>query len=170
MEAALAPIPRWGIAHPFQHYFKPGHPGFPLNKKGSGARKVSFVEFVCPLFKREFLEAYRWQIMPVELSRGWGTDYLQSYFAYRQGDFGIYNIDDVGCLHIPNTSHINHAETKSEDQGTFLNEARREMLTYLVRTYGKDWGDRFMAVIPPLQDKCFANWSTGDRQVSKTWQ
>lgn len=170
MEKELEGCPNWGIAHPYQLYFTKGHPGYPLNKQYSvGHRQVSFVEFVCPLFNRNLIDKCP-QIIDEDFTRGWGIDYLMTYWAHKL-DYKIYNIDTVGTLHIPNTSHINHTQTKTEDQSTFLHTARVEMLSVLTAKYGRDWGDKFLAQIPrELKDDVFRNWSVGDRQASLTWR
>lgn len=173
IEAARAQGNNWAVIHPYQSYFTPGHPGFPLNKKGKSLRQVSFVEFVCPVFNAYFLGACEDRLGHTPLyepfTRGWGVDYMLSYYAGMLG-WKIYNCDDVGTLHIPNTSHLNHLQTKTEDNPTFLNAARTEMLNVLVKEWGKDWGDQFLKVIPELPDQCFKNWSQGDRQASKNWR
>lgn len=172
MEKALEKVPDWGVAHPFQHYFQKGHPGFPLNKQGTGARRVSFVEFVCPLIRSRLLECYNSttaSLIDERYSRGWGIDYELAYYAHLAG-FGVYNIDDVGVLHIPNTSHKDHQATKTEDVDTFLTTARVEMLNEMVKKHGPSWGEKFCEVIPDLPDRVFRNWSHSDREVSKTWR
>lgn len=171
MEDALIKVPDWGVAHPYQSYFWPGHPGFPLNKKQpSGVRKVSYVESVCPIIKRSLYQNCKDPNVPGKgmidelMTRGWGIDYTFCYLAYKAG-LSVYNIDSCGILHVPNTSHISHTLTKTEDQQTFLHTARVEMIAGLKKRFGNNWGATFCKIIPDLPDKVFRNWSAGDRAL-----
>jgi len=156
--------------HPYQKH----HPSATFQGRcGTGVRASSYVEFVCPLFTRTFIERAQHKFgfpgIDPGFSMGWGTDYVLAYVAHELG-MKSYMCDDVGILHETGTTHKHAAKTKVESNEDMRKLARNTMLDHLEEVYGKHWGQIFIdsAKRAGVDPKAFVDWSGYDRNLSLT--
>jgi len=154
------------------HPYQKSHPATSAQgKRGSGVRNTSFVEFVCPLlsgsFVRSCFEEFKMPGISKDFMYGWGVDYEMAYLGHRLG-FKSYIHQDVGILHQPGTTHINHEKAKVEPNEEMRKKARNNMLYELERRYGIHWGEVFAegAREAGVDPKDFLEWSSYDRMLS----
>jgi len=156
--------------HPYQKH----HPAATFQGRcGTGVRASSYVEFVCPLFTRTFLERaekkFGFPGIDPGFPMGWGTDYVLPYVAHELG-MKSYMCDDVGILHETGTTHKHAAKTKVESNEEMRKRARNTMLDHLEEVYGNGWGEIFIesAKRAGVDPKAFVDWSGYDRNLSLT--
>lgn len=158
--------------HPYQHT----HPmNSPQGMKESGQQtkihNVAFVEFVCPLITRSFydkcLANFGCPPVGAYFPYGWGVDYEMAYFGHEL-KLKSYICDLVGMTHHPGTTHLNHQQTKVEDNNQMRVLARNTMLQVLETRYGRNWGDKFAnsARAAGVDPQAFLDWSSYDRALS----
>jgi hypothetical protein len=157
------------------HPYQMNHPrdSFQGRFTDGGVRASSYVEFVCPLLSRTFIERAQHHFgfpgIDPDFPMGWGVDYVLPYTAHYLG-FKSYLSDDVGIIHEPGTTHANHVQAKVESNEDMRKKARNTMLDVLEQKYGKDWGLTFSAAASGagVDPRAFLDWSHYDRSLSET--
>jgi GT2 family glycosyltransferase len=136
--------PDCGQIHPFID-----NSGSPLLRKmnQAGARKVSFVEIVCPLVSRAAIDAIP-GLLDDDFFYGWGLDYEMPYLLHKNG-FRTYLSDDVGVVHDAGTT----VKTGNDGQLKTVHDqfavSRANMTGVLKKKYGEHWARHFLDSIPP---------------------
>jgi GT2 family glycosyltransferase len=88
-------------------------------------RKVDFIDFMCPIFSRKFIEAIKQ--FPNELFLGWGPDFYAGIFAQENG-FKIGVSDNITLTHlVSQTFKTGAIEMKESD---FCKQADTNMHQY----------------------------------------
>lgn len=157
------------------HPYQKNHPrdSFQGQQTDGGVRASSYIEFVCPLLSRTFVERatdhFGFPGIDPDFPYGWGVDYVLPYAAHYLG-FKNYMCDRVGIIHEPGTTHANHKQTKVESNEEMRKLARNTMLDVLEQKYGKDWGLTFSAAASGagVDPRAFLDWSYYDRSLSET--
>jgi len=113
-------------------------------------KKVSFVEFICPLFSREVIENV--DLFDGRFHYGWGLDYEIPHLLFREG-YRVYVDGRVSVIHNAGTTVKMGADKDFSTISEQFKASRENMLSVLREKYGKKWGQIFLDAIPPDVEK-----------------
>jgi GT2 family glycosyltransferase len=91
-------------------------------------RKVSWIEFVCPIIHRDVIKAIG--VLDEGMPRGWGVELDYCYRAKKAG-FSTYLVQDIQIEHYGHKSQTDHGE--------YSHYANIEMNDRLIKKYGDNW-------------------------------
>lgn len=128
------------------HPYVENSPSCILRKQNSsGVRKLSYVEFICPLFSRESIEIP--DLLNEELFYGWGLDYEIPHLMYKY-NLRTYISDDIGVIHDAGTTVKNGNDDQIKNVFDQFNISRSNMNNVMKRKYGEKWGQFLLNSVP----------------------
>jgi hypothetical protein len=131
-----------------------------LNKDGtivSNAEKVSFTEFVCPLFSREIIDK---NILDNRYFYGWGLDYETPYLIHKNLK-RVYISNEVGITHYAGTTTRIGADRDFKNLEDQFKSSRDNMMEVLIEKWGPQWGKVFLDAIPSdVSKEAYVDWIT----------
>lgn len=127
------------------HPYITNSPSRVLKKMGSGCRKVSYVEIICPLLSRAAIEIPNF--LDEKLFYGWGLDYDMPYMLHKQG-LRTYLCDDVGVVHSAGTTVCTGNDDQLKTMQQQFNVSRENMVQVMLEKYGPQWGHHFLQSVP----------------------
>jgi hypothetical protein len=130
-----------------------------LHKTNSGlARKVSFCEFVCPLFSRKAIDYPPKGLFDNRFFYFWGIDYDLPKILH-DINLRLYISNEVGIIHNAGTTTKLGADEDFKTMTDQFNVSRDNMIQGLKEKYGEKWYKVIYDSIPPdVSKSAYMDW------------
>jgi hypothetical protein len=134
LKEVLESHPRLGIVSP---YCNSPH-ALMHRQTQTWLRYTSFVEFVCPIIRKEVISKIGY--LDESFIKGWGVEYDYCWRTRRNGySVGVYDLVGV--------NHLEHATIDKVGREDYFSQAAYEMNTYLSEKYGNTWKSKIEEMI-----------------------